>query len=311
MKQTNPLNILCAGECMVELRGESSRFTSSFAGDVINFGIYLKRLQPDASVKFFSAIGEDTISQNLLNFLNLERIDSEYVFRTPDKTLGLYMVHTNSQGERTFNYWRSDSAAKQMFTLADTSMLNRAAMTADYFFFSGITLAILDQHSRNQLFTLAENMHAAGKTIVFDPNYRPTLWENTHQAKHQITCAYQLSDILLSSQDDEQALFGTNNIDESLEHLEAFNISEIILTNGPGNISGRVDDERLNIPPVSPEKVVDTTSAGDSFNAGYLAARHAGSHASSAVLQASALASTVIGCSGAIIPKSTKMKGIN
>mgnify|MGYP007000136856 len=48
MKPQVPLKIICAGECMIELRGtcggnqDSNLYRSSFAGDVLNFSVYLK-----------------------------------------------------------------------------------------------------------------------------------------------------------------------------------------------------------------------------------------------------------------------------
>ncbi|MEM7283930.1 MAG: PfkB family carbohydrate kinase, partial [Pseudomonadota bacterium] len=54
------------------------------------------------------------------------------------------------------------------------------------------------------------------------------------------------------------------------------------------------------------EKVVDSTAAGDSFNAGYLAARFAGLGCVEAAEQGNKLAATVVQYPGAIIPR-TKM----
>lgn len=51
------------------------------------------------------------------------------------------------------------------------------------------------------------------------------------------------------------------------------------------------------------EKVVDTTAAGDSFSAGYLAVRLTGGDAESAARRGHLTASTVIQYRGAIIPR--------
>ena len=83
-----------------------------------------------------------------------------------------------------------------------------------------------------------------------------------------------------------------------------YNIEEIILTNGPEEIFGYDHGRRFQVKPVKVDNVVDTTSAGDAFNAGYVAARHAGLSAEESVMKASSLASVVIGLPGAIIPKS-------
>ena len=117
MIQSRPLNIICAGECMVELRHRESehieaQYASRFAGDVTNFAVYLKRLSTASSVNFLSATGNDALSEKMREFLASEDISSELVARSPDKTVGLYMIHTDEHGERTFTYWRSDSAAR-------------------------------------------------------------------------------------------------------------------------------------------------------------------------------------------------------
>ncbi len=299
---------------MVELRQAATpetseaQYASRFAGDVTNFSVYLKRLSKSSCVQFFSATGNDALSDQMRTFLSSEDINLELLSRSQDKTVGLYMIHTDDSGERTFTYWRSDSAAKKMFELADKTVLAEATDKADYFYFSGITLAILDQPCRERLFALAEQCRTEGKTIIFDPNYRESLWTSRAQALMQIERAYQLCNILLSSSEDEQLLWGSASTEDAIERLRNYPIDEIILTNGPGEISGYANGRRFQVPPVEAEEVVDTTSAGDAFNAGYIATRHRGLAAEECVLLASGLATVVIGLPGAIIPKSSMGK---
>jgi 2-dehydro-3-deoxygluconokinase len=320
MKSAKPLNIICAGECMVELRqaplslnGEADTgtalYASSFAGDVINFSVYLKRLSGNSScVYFLSATGNDVPSKEMRAFFSDEDIGSELVAISEEKTVGLYMIHTDALGERTFSYWRSDSAARTMFELADRALLTKIADRADYLYFSGITLAILDPPGREQLFDLVEQCRRKRKTIIFDPNYRADLWQSRDQAATQIERAYQCCNVLLSSSEDEQLLWGVANTESALDRLTRYGIDEIVLTNGPDEILGYDHGRPFRVQPAEADKVVDTTSAGDSFNAGYIAARHAGLASEEAVAKASSLASLVIGFSGAIIPKSSMLK---
>lgn len=295
---------------MVELRQtpapeqKEAQYTSSFAGDVSNFAVYLKRLSASSSVHFLSATGSDALSEKMRTFLSGENIALELVARSQDKTVGLYTIDTDAVGERTFTYWRSDSAARKMLGLIDKALMSKLADNADYFYFSGITLAILDQPDAEQLLDLAEHYRRLGKTIIFDPNYRERLWSSSEQAQSQIERVYQLCHILLSSSEDEQLLWGASNTENALERLAGYSIDEIILTDGPNAISGYDHGQRFQIQPSKANNVVDTTSAGDAFNAGYIAARHAGYSTKESVLKASRLASQVIGQPGAIIPKS-------
>jgi 2-dehydro-3-deoxygluconokinase len=304
MSKAKSLTIICAGECMVELRPAQTEnaYMTSFAGDVTNFAVYLKRMLPYSSVQFLSATGNDALSDQMRIFFSDEGIDQSLVASSQSKTVGMYMINTDPMGERTFSYWRSDSAAKQMFNLIDTTRLLNAVDKADYFYFSGITLAILDQHSREMLFDLVEQFRKKDKIIIFDPNYRARLWDSKDNAKIQIERSYKLSDILLSSAEDEKALWNEPNIEQTLTRLANYNIDEIVLTNGPDLIYG-IDHGRLvQVQPTKANKVVDTTSAGDAFNASYIAARIADKPMEEAIRQASKLASLVIGHSGAIIP---------
>jgi 2-dehydro-3-deoxygluconokinase len=311
MTQAKSLNIICAGECMVELRQaiiaepDEAQYASSFAGDVTNFSVYLKRLCSSSTVHFLSATGNDALSEQMRAFLSSEDISLELAARSQDKTVGLYMIHTDDNGERTFSYWRSDSAARQMFDLADKAILSHATDQANYFYFSGITLAILGQPGREQLFSLAEQCRRQGKTVIFDPNFRARLWHSRDQALTQIERAYALCNVLLSSSEDEQLLWGASSADHTLQRLTKYNIDEIILTNGAAEVRGLDHGRRFQVQPAQADKVVDTTSAGDAFNAGYIAARHAGFSTEESVMKASQLASLVIGLPGAIIPISS------
>ena len=297
---------------MVELRQSSlsadtmsdpAQYTSNFSGDVINFSVYLKRRHPSSSVHFLSATGNDAISERMRAFFSAEEIRSDLVAYSDDKTVGRYMIRNDAKGERTFTYQRSDSAAKKMFEIVDKDALSTIFASADYFYFSGITLAILDPSGREKLLELAKQCQRNNKTVIFDPNYRAALWQNKDQARSLIEQAYHLSDILISSNEDEQLLWEDINREKMLERLTSYNIDEIILTAGSLEVIGFDRGRQFQVMPHNVDSVVDTTSAGDAFNAGYIAARHLGHTAEKSVLQASKLAATVIGLPGAIIPK--------
>lgn len=81
---------------MLELRDQEGLFSPGFAGDVVNFAIYLKRLLPTSTVHLLSAVGGDAISNKMCDFLEEEGVEIQLVSVSPDKTIGLYMA--SSQG---------------------------------------------------------------------------------------------------------------------------------------------------------------------------------------------------------------------
>ena len=312
--QHQPLSILCAGECMLELKqatsAETELFAKNYSGDVINFAVYLKRVTPESHVQFLSAIGQDPISEQMHDFFIAEGIDTATVARTPAKTVGLYMIHTDATGERSFSYWREASAARQTFELSDPETLGQLAASVNYFYFSGITLAILGAKGAGQLLELAGKFRTAGGKVLFDPNYRPALWGNAKQGRESIEAAYRVSDTVLTSTEDQYAISTLDTPTAVLAYLQDFGVDEIVLTNGPDQIQGMSSGQPFDAQPTPTDPVIDTTAAGDAFNAGYLAARHAGAAPGDAATKAAQLASAVISQPGAIMPASM-MPAIN
>ncbi|MEC9462018.1 MAG: PfkB family carbohydrate kinase, partial [Pseudomonadota bacterium] len=123
--------IVSIGECMGELSetGTPGALSMGFAGDTLNTAYYLRRsLGTDWQVDYLTAIGTDGLSDRMLGFLTAEGIGTNHIRRLSDKTIGLYYI-TLKEGERSFTYWRNDSAAKRL--ASDPSCLARALDGAD------------------------------------------------------------------------------------------------------------------------------------------------------------------------------------
>lgn len=166
--------LVSIGECMVELAPVdlSGQYQKSFAGDTLNTLWYIQQLSPAWNTHFVSRVGQDQISDDMVAMMSRGGIRTRYVQRSEDRSVGLYMISLND-GECSFNYWRSQSAARQ---LADKpELINAALKEANVLFFSGITLAILEPKPRAVFFHALEQARNAGKTIAFDPNLRPRL----------------------------------------------------------------------------------------------------------------------------------------
>ncbi|MBC3765687.1 sugar kinase [Neptunicella marina] len=290
------------GECMVELSAAGQNlFQQTFAGDTFNTAIYLKRCLASQSVHYLSALGQDALSEQLLSLMQSESLATDLMLKSADKTLGLYMINTDEHGERSFAYWRSDAAAKQTLTMLELQQKCDALLDADSFFFSGISLAILSEQDKARLLDLVAELKQQGCKIIFDPNYRPRLWQSASHARDWTDKAYALADIAFPGRDDHKELYAHPDIESIYQHVNALGVSEMIIKNGAESTHLFLDGEHSEAPVQQVDKVVDTTSAGDGFNGAYLAARFAGKSMQQAAVYGAKVAAFVIGHRGAIV----------
>lgn len=295
--------IVSIGECMGELSetGSPGMLSMGFAGDTLNTAYYLRHsLGQDWQVDYVSAVGTDGLSDRMVDFLKSEGIGTDHVRRLADKTIGLYYI-TLKDGERSFTYWRNDSAAKRL--ASDPAALNRALEGADLAYWSGITLAILSNQDRLALIEALGQFAGKGGTVVFDPNLRPRLWDNPEAMRGWVHRAAAVSDLCLPSFEDEATWFGDADPAATAKRYQAEGARRVIVKNGAEDVTSAGSSgelSRFSVPSV--EHVVDTTAAGDSFNAGYLAAELNGASIENAVAAGARLAGRVIGARGALVP---------
>jgi len=322
MKTTQTIRkVAFIGEAMVELKLPTNKASTNeddlggstqlgFAGDTLNSAVYLKRLIGDAcEVAYITGLGDDAMSQRMVRFIESESIDAERIQRIPGKQIGLYAIDTDESGERSFSYWRGQSAARDLFQSAQG--LDFSALEGfDMLCFSAITLAILPAQVRAALLEkLAQLKACNGVSIIFDSNYRPALWESAQQARLYVSAAWRLTDIGLPSVDDEQTLFEDDDEAAVLGRLKTYGLSSGALkrgAQGPVTLEPITAGDGQGLPADSfaqakPCEIVDTTAAGDSFNAGYLCAVICGLSHSEAMLAGHNCALRVIAHAGAII----------
>lgn len=293
--------VVAIGECMVELsQADGDLLRQGFAGDTFNTAWYLRHNLPRAwQVDYLSAVGQDALSDQMLAFIQASGIGISHMARAPGRTVGIYLI-TLKNGERSFTYWRDSSAARSLAD--DPAAVARGLDGAALVVFSGITLAILTQDRRVALLTAIAQARANGALVAFDPNMRERLWPDVAALRHWVETAAKTSDIVLPSFDEETRVFGDATPLMTIERYRNLGVACVVVKNGAEAVQAW-DGSAYHLRP-SPQKVVDSTAAGDSFNAGFLAAKMLGVAMPESLQQAAALAGQVIAAPGAlVVPK--------
>lgn len=300
--------IAVIGECMIELSQKGAEVNRGFGGDTLNTSVYIARqVNPAAlAVHYVTALGTDNFSQQMLDAWQQEAVDTRLTQRMENRLPGLYYIETDSSGERTFYYWRNEAAAKFWLESEQSAAICEQLATFDYLYLSGISLAILSPGSRAKLLSLLKECRANGGKVIFDNNYRPRLWASREETREVYQQMLACTDIAFLTLDDEDLLWGEQPVETVIERTQQAGVSEVVIKRGADACLVAIAGEAvLEVPAVKlpKEKVIDTTAAGDSFSAGYLAVRLTGGDAAEAAKRGHLTASTVIQYRGAIIPR--------
>ena len=296
---------VCVGEVLVELkRGADGRFALSCGGDTFNTAIYLARA--GVNVGFATAVGDDPYSESILALAAAEGISSDLVLRVAGRLPGLCLVENGPSGERSGRYWREGSPARELFELPDWMRVAESLLAAKLIYFSGITLSLFSSTGIGRFLAVLEVARQQGVKVAFDGNFRPRGWKGDLARTRTVFIeTLKRVDIALPTFDDEAVLWGDPSPEATVARLQAFGIGEIVVKNGPNSalVAAAGDQEFVPVPEVVVP--VDTTAAGDGFNAGYLAARLDGRDPAQAAGAAHRLAGDVIRHPGALLPRSS------
>lgn len=303
-------HIAAIGEVMVELspfpiadaQGRDI-MALSFAGDTYNTSVYMARL--GLTTDYVTQLGEDPYSQQILQRMAAENIGTGMIRQLPGRSPGLYIIRNTPDGEREFFYWRNEAPAREMFSSpAATDALYQQLRTCDCVYLSGITLAIIGAASRERLFGCLQQLRQDGVTIAFDSNYRPRLWRDSAEAQQAMLAIMAHTDIALLTLDDEELLWGDGSVKACQQRYATFGLKELVLKRGAEDAIVITPNDEWRVPVAPVAGVIDTTGAGDTFNAGYLAGRLQGKSLVESAQQGIRCAGIIIRHRGAIIDKS-------
>lgn len=298
--------VACIGECMIELKqADGGLLSRGFGGDTLNTAVYLARL--GAGVDYITALGDDPLSDEMVAGWAAEGVGTTRVLRVPGKLPGIYMIQTDEKGERRFFHWRDSAAARSLMDLPETPDILKSLADYDFIYLSAITLSLYGENGRKDLFAALNLAREAGARFAFDTNFRARGWPDLALARAVFRDAFHLADIVLASTEDLLPLYPGESAENLLARIPGAEV--VFKLSEPASVV-RLDGVSYPIKAKPLEtQVVDTTAAGDSFAAAYIAARLAGADPIAAARAGHRLAGVVVCHPGAIIPRAAMPPG--
>ena len=299
---SEPKRSISIGEASVEFaRGADGRFTLQCSGDTFNTAIYLARA--GSPIAFASALGDDPYSDTIVALAAAEGVATDLLVRCPGRLPGLRLIGAG-QGTPRIDSWQEAAPARELFELPHWSRIAESLTAARLIYFTGITLSLYSNVGIGRLLAAVELARGAGAIVAFDPNFRPRGWKGDLSRTRTVFAeALKRVSIALPAYDDEAVLWGDPSPEATIERLQAFGVAEIVVKNGPNSALVAASGQSQAVPVPDVVVPVDTTAAGDAFNAGFLAARLSGRGPIEAVNAAHNLAGNVIRHPGAIMPR--------
>lgn len=255
-------DIVAIGECMVEFAElENGLYRQSYAGDTLNTLFYASRL--GLKTGYVSGIGDDPFSQGIIDMLDRETIDRTHVQLVKGAPNGTYFV-LDENGRKYYHFLRKHSAATRMLDVLSGDNTVSYIEASHWLHLSLTSIGI--QQDKERFFDIISQVE--GVNISFDANFRASVWQNADEARMCYERMLPLVTVLFVTDTDHQALYGETEFLDAIKCYQSFGVPRLAYRMGEKG-SVLFDGKAMTIP-ICETKVVDTTGAGDSFNAGFL-----------------------------------------
>ena len=294
---TNTLDVLSMGETMALLvaqepgpLAEVQSFSKRIAGADTNVAIGLARL--GFKVGWVSRLGADSFGSYVRKTIEAEGVDTSQVETDPQRSTGFMLKSRSVDGsDPAIEYYRRGSAASQ---LSVAHLKTDYALRARHVHTTGITPA-LSPAARELVAHAMLTLRAAGRSVSFDPNLRPSLWPDVATMRNTLNDLARHADWVLPGIEEGRLLTGqTTPADIAAWYLDRGAKAVVIKQGAEGAYFRTATDEQGLVPGVPVPVVVDTVGAGDAFAVGIISAQLEGLGWSQALRRANWIASRAL-----------------
>jgi fructokinase len=260
--------ILCFGELLVDMisttTGDliaSDGFLKKFGGAPANTAMGLAKL--GNTVSFMGKVGNDPFGHFLKQTLEENHVDTHALMMSDEFRTTLAFVALEENGERDFSFYRG---AHEKISPEEIEI----QQDIDLLHFGSVTQT--NENAHQATLKLISEARKKDVIISYDPNIRESLWDSMDHAKEIILQTSQLVDILRLNLGEALTLSGKETVEEAAEVLFTDNLDAFFVTNSADGCYYKTKTMEGHIPTIKVQ-AVDTTGAGDAFNAGYNDAR--------------------------------------
>ena len=217
------------------------------------------------SVGFIGRVGRDVFGEECTKTLAGCGVDTSCMLVAEEAPTTLAMVCLDSKGNRSFSFYRNGSADVGL-TCEHIDSLDFPK--AKIFHFGAVSLSC--QPARGATLHGVKRAKQAGSIISYDPNFRPALWEDVEEARHQIINAMPLADIIKLSQEEGEFLFNQPDPAALCKIVEdKYNPAMVVVTQAAMGCTCSIKGKIYSAPAYDVQ-TIDTTGAGDCFWGGLL-----------------------------------------
>jgi fructokinase len=216
---------------------------------------------------FIGKVGSDMFGTMLRERIAALGIDTSGLMMTDKNKTTLAFVHTASDGDRSFSFYRDSGADAAL----DKSEVNTAVIQSSAILHYG-TLSMTNEPVNSATEYALSTAKKAGVMLSFDPNLRPLLWDSLDHAKERIWFGISQCDILKIADEELEFITGMSDLSDGVRCIRRkYAVPLITVTQGKKGCRAFYDNGSVQLdeqcPTFTSVKTIDTTGAGDTFGA--------------------------------------------